>query len=773
MSNSRLQKYHRSKSPFKRWFWRLFWGLIALIVLIAGILFYYGSSAPKISQRDLTSGGSSTIYDTNGKLITALGTESRTYVTIDQVPRQMQDAVISIEDRHFYQEQLGINPLRIAKAAVNNLRNRDDDGEVQGGSTLTQQLVKLSVFSTKKSDQTFKRKLQEAWLSMKVESQYSKDQILEYYLNKVYLANGTYGFQTAARYYYGKNLKQLTLPQMALLAGMPQAPSYYDPYKNPSVAKNRRDLVLKAMLSNHKISDTQAQEALATPIQSGLRTYHPNAGLGENKLVVDPYIKEVIQNVKKKGFDPYRDNLKITVNMDITAQKQLYTLVNDDSLAFPDQNLQTGVSVVNPNNGAVVAMIGGRKLGDVQLGLNRAVQTSRSNGSTMKPLMDYAPAIEYLHWATNHTVVDSPYRYPGTDVDLQNWDNNYLGTMTMREALAQSRNVPAIRTLSSVGFNRAKTFVGKLGIKVGSDAGLSAGIGSNISSLQLASAYAAFANGGIYYQPQYVDKIQTTDGVVHQYSPEGQRAMSASTAYLITDILKDVVKTTGMGSQAYISGLYQAGKTGTTNYSSEELARNPILAGQAKDSLFAGYTPNYSIGVWTGYDQPNLNGLSQTQQKLAGEIYQRLMSDLAVKTTNRDFTKPDDVVQVSGTDVLYVQGYQPSHLPSPKNNKARDNRTTDSSAATSRSYQNSTDGNQAPSEKPDSDQNSTKATPDQDKNKNNESKPAEDSKEQNSNTDNNKSSNQNNNSETNSNGQSSTPTPPTTDNDAANNNSTH
>ncbi|MBA1435213.1 transglycosylase domain-containing protein, partial [Bombilactobacillus bombi] len=635
-----------------------------------GIFVYYGLTAPKINSEILQSGGSSTIYDHHGQEITTLGNESRTYITIDKVPSAMKNAIISTEDRHFYQEHLGFNPFRIFMAAINNLRG----DSLQGGSTLTQQLIKLSVFSTKKSDQTLKRKMQEVWLAVQVERHFYKDQILEYYLNKVYLANGTYGFQTAAHYYFGKNLDQLTLAQMALLAGMPQAPNNYDPYKNPDAAKSRRDLVLKAMYNNNKITLEQAQTAKNTPITDGLKAYRPNSGVGENKLIVDPYIKEVIKEVKQKGFDPYRDNLKITVNMDIKVQKRLYQIVNGQEIAFPDDQLQTGISVIDPNNGSVIAMIGGRKLGEVQLGLNRAVQTSRSNGSTMKPILDYAPAIEYLHWPTNQIVRDTPYTYPGTDIALNNWDHTYMGNITMRTALAESRNVPAVRTLGAVGFDRARNFAKKLGIHVAPSEGLSAAIGSNVSSLQLASAYAAFANGGRYYQPSYVSKVQTIDGVNHHFDSTGQRVMSEATAYMITDILKDVVQPNGLGEQAYISGLYQAAKTGTTNYSNEEIARNPALANDAKDSLFAGYTKNYAIGVWTGYDQPNIKGLDFTQQKIAGQIYQKLMHYLSTLSTNQNWSKPYSVVRVNGTNILYVRGHRPNTIAANSSGSNNSNR---------------------------------------------------------------------------------------------------
>ncbi|CAJ1176610.1 transglycosylase domain-containing protein [Companilactobacillus nantensis] len=625
-------------------FKNIFKWIASIVAVLVGIFLfifiYYAFSAPAVSQENLQSGGSSTIVDSSGKTIASLGDNKRNYATIDKVPQTMQDAVVSIEDKNFYNEPLGVDPIRIAKSAFNNVTR----GTLQGGSTLTQQLVKLTVFSTDTKDQTFKRKMQEAWLAMRVSQKFSKQQILEFYINKVYLNNGIYGMETGAKYYYGKTLKQLTLPEMAMLAGLPNAPSNYDPYTHPTESKQRRDLVIRAMYDNNKITKAQADAAINTPISTGLQPYKKVSNSNNNKRIIsDPYIKEAITEVKKKGFDPYRDNLKITVNMDYDAQKRLYNIVNSANyVQFPDSKMQVGASIVNPNNGKVVAMIGGRNLGDIQFGLNRAVQTGRSNGSTMKPILDYAPAIEYLNWSTFHQVEDTEYTYPGTNIQLKDWDQQYEGQMSMRKALVNSRNVPAIRTLSAVGFTQAKGFAKKLGITIGSDEGLSAGIGSKVSSLQGASAYGAFSNGGTYYKPYYVSKIETADGLVHNYSKSGKEAMKDSTAYMITDMLKGVPAT--YATYANISGLHQAGKTGTTNYSSEAIATNPALSGTAMDSWYNGFTKNYSMSVWTGYDSPNESGISATYQEVAGKIYKAEMSYLANQTnSNPNWKKPSSV----------------------------------------------------------------------------------------------------------------------------------
>ena len=662
--NSRVARHKKTNQKptakkKKSLFWRIIkWGILAVVVLILagiGLFAYYAKDAPKLTQSDLESVVSSTLYTSDNKAFKKLGLANSTRASSEQIPTTLKDAVVSIEDRRFYKEKFGVDPIRIASAAVSNVTGKSSLG-LQGGSTLTQQLVKLSVFSTKASDQTFKRKAQEAWLAAQVERQYSKDQILTFYINKVYMNNGVNGMGTAADYYYGKTLKELSLPQLALLAGMPQSPAGYDPYLHPEAAKTRRDLVLDALVRNNKITTAEATAAKAVPIATGLVAQKDAANTSTDDKATDAYVKEVITDLKKKGYNPYTDGLKVYTNIDMDAQKKLYTTVNDDSsIPFPDDKLQTAVTITNPNNGKIVAMIGGRKTGNVQLGYNRAVQAGRSNGSSMKPLMDYAPAIEYLNYSTGYKLVDEPYTYPGTSVQLHNFDNQYVGTITARNALANSRNVPAIKLLADVGMTKASQFVEGLGITIPSDAGFSYGIGGNVSTLQESAAYGAFANGGTYYKPTYVSKVVTADGITHNYDSEGTQAMKSSTAYMITDMLKDVISK-GSGTLAQISGLYQAAKTGTTNYSDEEVTNSAgaINSDLAKDSWFAGYTKDYSVTVWTGYDEPLKNGLTMSERNVAAYIYRSMMVYLAQNSTNSNWTMPSNVIAKNGE--LYIKG---------------------------------------------------------------------------------------------------------------------
>lgn len=648
------------RHPILNTFFQLFkWGfvLIGLVFLLGvGVFAYYASKAPSVTQRQLASGGSSTLYTNDGHVLLTLGQEKRYYLKYDEIPQTLKDAVVSIEDKRFWNEGLGIDPIRIVGSTVANIKGHDISA---GGSSITQQLVKLSVFSTNASDRTLKRKAQEAWIAMHISRQYSREQILEYYINKVYMNYSLYGIGTASKYYYGKSPDKLDLAQTALLAGMPNAPTFYDPYTSPARARYRRNLVLQAMLSNGKITQAQYDRASTENVQSGLIYKHDTQS--HLRKVDDPYIKEVVDEVRAKGYDPYNDNLRITVNINQKAQNKLYELANDNKIPFTDNKMQVGATVVDPNNGHVIAIIGGRHLPDVQLGLDRAVQTSRSTGSSIKPVLDYAPAIQYKHWSTAQILSDTPYIYRGTHIQLYDWDNRYYGNMTMRYALEQSRNVPAVRTLESVGILRASKFAKQMGVNADVNMGLSVGIGANASSLQMAGAYSAFADNGIYHKPQFVSKIETVTGDIRNYDTAGKRVMDESTAYMITDMLKGVI-TRGSGTKARIGDLIQAGKTGTVKYSDGEIKKHPSYEGTPKDSWFVGYTRSYVMSVWTGYDNLADGKIAGRGQDAAAIYYREMMSYLMNDKANIDWVKPSSVIvrKYATGDELYQEGHAPS-----------------------------------------------------------------------------------------------------------------
>lgn len=647
--NKKSKKKNKSGSSF---FVKLITTVFVACMLVflcgVGLFFFYAKDAPELTESSLDTTVSSIIYDANGEKITDIGAENREKINATQVPQLLADAVVSVEDKRFY-KHIGVDPIRIIGSFVSNVRS----GGLQGGSTLTQQLIKLSFFSTKSSDQTLKRKAQEAVMAIKLERMKSKQEILTYYINKVYMSNGIYGMQTAAKAFYGKPLDQLSLPQTALLAGLPNAPNLFDPYANPEQAKKRRDVVLLTMLQNNKISKSEYEQAVATPINDGLLT--TPATQSADWKYYDNYIKEVIDEVKEKtGKNIYTDGLKVYTNLNVNAQKRLYEIVNSENYVYyPDKNMQVAATLMDVHNGKVLAQIGGRNIPDgTILGYNLAVSTSRDFGSTVKPITDYAPAFEYLKYSTGKTIVDEPYTYAGTNIQLKNWDNQYYGTMTLRKALYLSRNVPAAKLFMDVGVKNVKKFLNGLDIDyadlqqfnaISSNTGTQDGTKYGVSSLKMAAAYAAFANGGTYYEPQYVNKIQYQDGSEQTFDADGTKAMEATTAYMITDVLKDVI-TYGTGTNAQIDGLIQAGKTGTSNYTNDELESIDTSRGAYPDISFVGYTPNYSLAVWTGYNDRK-TPITDDSTQVASDVYRELMSYLTSGNENTDWKMPSGLVR--------------------------------------------------------------------------------------------------------------------------------
>ncbi|CAM2824295.1 penicillin-binding protein 1A [Streptococcus agalactiae LMG 14747] len=610
--------------------------LVALGIIIGALLFtFYASTAPKLSEAKLKSTTSSLIYDSDNTLIADLGAEKRENVTPDNIPIDLVNAITSIEDHRFF-EHRGIDVYRILGAAWNNLTS----SSTQGGSTLDQQLIKLAYFSTNKSDQNLKRKAQEGWLAYQMEKEYTKEEILTFYINKVFMGNGNYGMLTAAKSYFGKDLKDLSVAQVALLAGIPQAPSQYDPYTNPEVAKQRRDLVLSEMYELKKIDKEQYDQAVATPISDGLQELKKESSY---EPYLDNYLKEVIAQVKEKtGKDVYTAGLRVYTNVNSDFQKFLWDVYNTDIYVYyPDDKFQVASTVIDVTNGNVVAQLGGRKQENIAMGTNQAVLTDRDWGSTMKPITDYAPAIENgIYQTTAASIQDSYYTWPGTNDQVYNWDRKYNGNMTIQRAIQESRNVPAIKALDAVGLDNSLDFLNGLGINY-PEMHYSNAISSNTtsnsqkygaSSEKMAAAYAAFANGGTYYEPMYINRIEFNDGTKEDYSASGKKAMKETTAYMMTDMMKSVLSY-GTGANAAISGLYQAGKTGTSSYSDDELAKieaetgiyNSAVGTMAPDETFVGYTSQYAMAVWTGYKNRS-TPLYGSMLDTATNVYKTMMS---------------------------------------------------------------------------------------------------------------------------------------------------
>ena len=622
------------------------------IVLIGGSIFlFYVVQAPELSETKLVATTSSKIYDNKNELIADLGAERRVNAQSNEIPTDLVNAIVSIEDHRFFSHR-GIDSIRIFGAFLRNLRSNG----LQGGSTLTQQLIKLTYFSTSTADQTIARKAQEAWLAIQLERTATKQEILTYYINKVYMSNGNYGMQTAAQNYYGKDLKDLSIPQLALLAGMPQAPNQYDPYSHPEEAQQRRNLVLSEMQRQGYLSSEQYETAINTPITDGLQSLK---GSNSYPQYLDNYLKEVIDQVEQEtGYNLLTTGMDIYTNVDQDVQKKLWDIYNtDEYVQYPDDDFQAASTIVDVTNGKVIAQLGSRhQASNVSFGLNQAVETNRDWGSTMKPITDYAPALEYgIYDSTAYMLKDVPYNFPGTNEPVLNWDRGYFGNITLQYAIQQSRNVPAVETLNKVGLDRAKTFLNGLGIDYPTMLYINA-ISSNTtetgkrygaSSEKMAAAYAAFANGGTYYKPMYINKVVFSDGSSKEFSDPGTRAMKETTAYMMTEMMKTVLYY-GTGTGAYISWLPQAGKTGTSNYTDAEI-ENHIKTDQyvAPDEMFVGYTRKYSMAVWTGYSN-RLTPIVGDGFRVAGSIYRSMMEYLAENDHPGDWTMPEGLHRSGG-----------------------------------------------------------------------------------------------------------------------------
>ena len=617
---------------------------IALFLLGGGVFLYFVSKAPALSESKLVATTSSKIYDNKNELIADLGSERRVNAQANEIPTDLVKAIVSIEDHRFFDHR-GVDTIRIMGAALRNLQG----GGLQGASTLTQQLIKLTYFSTSTADQTLSRKAQEAWLAVQLEQKATKQEILTYYINKVYMSNGNYGMQTAAENYYGKDLKDLSLPQLALLAGMPQAPNQYDPYSHPEAALERRNLVLSEMKGQKYISAEDYEKAINTPITDGLQSLK---SANSYPAYMDNYLKEVIDQVEQEtGYNLLTTGMEVYTNVDKDVQQRLWDVYNtDEYVAYPDDELQVASTIVDVTNGKVIAQLGARhQSSNVSFGINQAVETNRDWGSTMKPITDYAPALEYgVYDSTASIVHDVPYNYPGTDTPVYNWDHGYFGNITIQYALQQSRNVTAVETLNKVGLDRAKTFLNGLGIDYPSIHYANA-ISSNTtesnkqygaSSEKMAAAYAAFANGGIYHKPMYINKIVFSDGSEKEFSDAGTRAMKETTAYMMTEMMKTVLAY-GTGRGAYLPWLPQAGKTGTSNYTDDEIEKYIKNTGYvAPDEMFVGYTRKYSMAVWTGYSN-RLTPIVGDGFLVAAKVYRSMISYLSEDDQPGDWTMPE------------------------------------------------------------------------------------------------------------------------------------
>ncbi len=644
LANSKKTKQKQkkqSKSLIKRILIVLATLFIIAGISVGGVFAYWAVTAPEIDDKLLIDPISSKIYDKNGDIYTEIGSETRDYVDFKDVPKLMENAILATEDVRFYKHH-GIDIIRVGGALVGNITGGFGS---QGGSTITQQVVKNSFL---KSEKTIKRKVQEMYLAFQLEQKYSKEQIFEMYVNKVYMSSGVHGFSTASKLYFGKELNELTLSEAATLAGMPQSPNNYNPFTHTEKAEKRRNIVLKLMEKAGFISAEERAKAEAESLEKSLVPEEQREKTTNTKY--NAIIDQVIDEVEKIGdYNIYTDGLQVYTSIDPDAQELMEEILNSDKyISYPNDKFQAGTVFMDTKTGEIMAMGGGRNQ-EVARGFNYATDLkTRQPGSTIKPILDYGPAIEYLKWSTAQTIEDEPYKY-SSGQSIGSATGTYKGNVTIREALYKSLNVPAVKTLQEVGPERAGEFAKKLGVDFGEiyEASAIGGVDKAASPLQMAGAYAAFGNEGIFNEPHVVKKVVLRDNdTVIETAPEPQVAMKDYTAFMITNILQDVV-TKGTGTAANIPGLHIAAKTGTTNYSAEDRAKYNISKSSSPDAWFIGYTTNYTMSVWTGYDQQLKNPMSKQETKIAAKIFKTMMGKMSENVTTDNFKQPSSVVKVA------------------------------------------------------------------------------------------------------------------------------
>ncbi|MDF2873501.1 MAG: mtgA 3 [Sporomusa sp.] len=598
---------------------------------------------------------SSQIFDANGKLITTIhSVENRLPVSINKIPKDLQNAFIAAEDTRFYQHS-GVDPRGILRAVWSNMTDR---GISEGGSTITQQLARNALLS---QEQTIKRKVQEAFLSLQIERQYSKNEILEMYMNQIYFGQGAYGVQTAAQIYFGKNVEDLNLAECAMIAGIPKSPNYYSPSSNLKAAKERQSIVLDQMVKYGYINSTTAAKARNTEIKLATR---PITNTTTASYFTD-YIMQLL--IEKYGADAvYKDGLKVYTTLDLEMQaaaehamNQLPTTRTENGIKQP----QGALVAIDPHTGHIKAMVGGR--GNDQF--NRAVLAERQPGSAFKPFV-YLAAIE--SGLTPASIIDdSPISFGSWSP--MNYDQKFRGPVTMRTALEQSLNVVAVKLAQQVGIDKALYYAQQMGISTlvlkgdTNDRNLSMSLGGltrGVTPLEIASAYGVLANSGIRVEPTSIIKIVDRNGkVIEQTTPKEKVVVNERSAYLLTDMMRGVINN-GTGTGAYF-GRPAAGKTGTTS--------------DYKDAWFVGFTPDLVAAVWMGYDSPGYLG-GVTGGTIPATIWRSFMSDVAAKYVARDFVRPSGIVAArvstkdglllndptnqDGRNEIFVEGTQPNKL---------------------------------------------------------------------------------------------------------------
>lgn len=611
-------------------------GLVATISFILLVIF----TAPEFNPDNLIRQESSTLFDKDGIVIAKLGVEKREIITYEQMPDVLIDAVIATEDSRFFQHN-GFDLPRFIKATLGQVLGSSNAG---GASTLTMQVSKNNYTSTEASGfEGIKRKFTDIYMSIfKIERNYTKEEIFEFYVNQPNLGAGAYGVEQASLTYFGKHAKDLTLPEAALIAGLFQAPSAYNPFINPEAATKRRSTVLYLMERHGYITSEERKAAEDIPVESLLDKANMTSDF---QGFIDTVVAEVIE---RTGKNPYSVSMDIYTTMD--RQRQLYvdSIFDGTIYTWVNDTVDAGMAVVDVKTGAIAAIGAGRNRSG-QLQFNTATMIERQIGSTAKPLYDYGPGIEFNNWSSAQLFADEPYGY-STGQTINNWDNKFFNLMTLRVALGRSRNIPALKAFQQVDNASILQFVKSLGLSPEEENGKlheahALGGYNGENPLSMATAYAAYGNGGYYVEPHSFTKIIYKDtDEVYELKPIKNRVMNDSTAYIMSEVLIEGARR-GLGNYSNIPGAVYGAKTGTTNYPNDILKKFGYPSNAINDLWVLGTSPDYAISVWYGYH--NLEkGVYNTSNSIE---HRKLFQKLGQGVFNKggSFPTSDDTVKVS------------------------------------------------------------------------------------------------------------------------------
>lgn len=636
----------------------IFLGLFLLCVLAGlGFMIYIASTAPKFDPDKLYRKEATIVYDKNGKQIASLGSEKREKVTYDKLPEVLINAIVATEDSRFFKHN-GFDLPRFLKASIAQVTT----GGGGGASTLTMQVSKNHYTSTTATGfEGIKRKFTDIYLSIfQIEKKYTKKEIMEFYVNAPYLGGGSYGVEQACQTYFGKSVSEINLAEASLIAGLFQAPNAYDPKIHPDQAEKRRNTVLNLMVRHGYITEKEKKEAQKTKVEDLMVDKKSSSQSTENKY--QGFIDTVTEEVEDvTGNNPYTVPMIIYSTMDPEKQDYINSVMNGEAFAWENDVVNAGISVVDVKNGEITAIGAGRnRSGEKQF--NTATMISRQIGSTSKPIYDYAPGIEYENWSTYTPFVDEKYSYSdGTEIN--NWDRKYNGYMTMRTALSQSRNIPALKAFQKNKNSNIKKFAKSLGLhpEVASDGSLheahAIGGYTGESPLSMAGAYAAFGNGGYYIEPHsYTKIVYREDEEEEERKVEKTRVMSEDTAYMMTSLLQSSAQG-GLGAQAEIGGAVFGAKTGTSNYDAQTLAKYHMRDSAINDLWVNSVSPDYAISIWYGYEKANAQYQNTSYTLSHRRLFQTVARGIFKKGSN--WSRPSGVVEVT-----VEQETWPAKLPS-------------------------------------------------------------------------------------------------------------